>query len=429
VREGKSEAPCYVRAHVVAFETVVLDEVAPLYYRLYAWWKLVSLWGVLRFDDHRGAGTGVLRLSSRGLEGCLQRTKTTGQGKKVQARPLLIAHEAYVAHASWLRVGWELWQTWAPGQRDYFLQPPQPGYHGVETREATYTQAATATRALHRFLPSDGAAQLLPTAEAAGYWTEHSPRNFLPSAAGVLEFPQEWIDGLGCWSPTGSRAYVRTVTARARIIQRRVAGALRCPGSADLFGEDEVRAGLADYLAARKAYPEELQEQDVLLQSFAGVGLEDPDTAADDASDATVIPEPSDVEDEGPAPTGSGDGTASERGGIAPPRKGHEAQSRHGAGIAGSSAAAVLQGAERSYQACEAWTSRLRESSGTRGQGPHGAPGAAVPADAVVEEWEQDCPGAYEVDTGEETMAELAGGIFDEEKYIEWEMWETRRGR
>ena len=56
VTKGHGEAPRYVRAHLVAFEYLIGDEAAPIYLRLYAWWKLVSVWGVLRFDDHRGGG-------------------------------------------------------------------------------------------------------------------------------------------------------------------------------------------------------------------------------------------------------------------------------------------------------------------------------------------------------------------------------------
>ena len=152
VTKGHGEAPRYVRAHLVAFEAVVRDEGAPAYLRLYAWWKLVSIWGVLRFDDHRGAGPANLRLGPRGLEGRLERTKTTGPDKKVAVRPMLVTHGAYVADPSWLARGWALWQQLAPEPRDYFLLPPLAGFDGVEHREATYPQAAIATRALHRYL-------------------------------------------------------------------------------------------------------------------------------------------------------------------------------------------------------------------------------------------------------------------------------------
>ena len=71
-----------------------------------------------------------MRLGSRGLEGRLERTKTTGPGKKVSVRPLLISYGAYVVDPGWLARGWALWQQWAPEPRDYFLLPPQPGLEG-----------------------------------------------------------------------------------------------------------------------------------------------------------------------------------------------------------------------------------------------------------------------------------------------------------
>jgi len=250
VRRGGGEAPRYTRAHLVALERAIADETTPVFLRMYAFWKLVSTWGTLRFDDHRGCGTGALRLSARGLEGCLSRTKTTGGGKRVAHRPLLVSRGAYVQVEDWLASGWVLWAEWAPDHRDYFLRPPTAGYAGLEAREMSYTQAAAATRALHRHLQGPGGLSLLPSAQAAAYWTEHTPRNYLPSAAALMEFPSEWIDGLGCWSPTGSKAYVRTTQARAKIMQDRVATALRGPGAMEFFEDGSIIDGLAKRLEA-----------------------------------------------------------------------------------------------------------------------------------------------------------------------------------
>jgi len=297
VRRGGGEAPRYTRAHVVALEKVVVDVDSPLYHRLYAFWKLLSVWGTLRFDDHRGCGTGALRMSARGLEGCLTRTKTTGRGKRVAHRPLLVSREAFVQEGGWLATGWVLWAAWAPDHRDYFLRPPTAGYAGLEPREITYTQAAAATRALHRHLPGPGGRCLLPSAQAAAYWTEHTPRNFLPSAAALMEFPSEWIDGLGCWSPTGSKAYIRTVQARAKIMQDRVAASLQGSGAAEFFDDGSVIEGLVTHLAALGATEEEADLQRGLLAVACAEELE-PEVPvsrnmADDSDNATVVPSPS----------------------------------------------------------------------------------------------------------------------------------------
>jgi len=306
VRSGGGEAPRYTRAHVVALERVVVDSEAPVYHRLYAFWKLLSTWGTLRFDDHRGCGTGTLKLGVRGLEGCLSRTKTTGRGKRVAHRPLLVSRGAFVQEGDWLATGWVLWAEWAPDHRDYFLRPPTAGYAGLEAREMTYTQAAAATRALHRHLPGPGGQSLLPSAQAAAYWTEHTPRNYLPSAAALLEFPPEWIDSLGCWSPTGSKAYIRTVQARAKIMQDRVAEALRDPERSSLFDDGSVIDGLAAHLESRGATEEEVDLQRGLLSvacaedlepSLPGVRLR-----GDESDNATVVPSPSEPSSEAEGP-------------------------------------------------------------------------------------------------------------------------------
>ena len=50
----RRQAPRLPLSAVLALEQLVIDEEAKVYIRMYAWFKLLKIWGALRFDDHRG---------------------------------------------------------------------------------------------------------------------------------------------------------------------------------------------------------------------------------------------------------------------------------------------------------------------------------------------------------------------------------------
>ena len=128
IRERRSEAreprqaPRPPLAMLLGLEQYVVQELNPTVLRCYAWWKLVSCWGTLRYDDHRGFEPTKLKLNGKGaLVTKLTRTKTTGKDKKVQCRLLVVAGEAYLAEDNWLCVGLALWKETAPWERDFLL--------------------------------------------------------------------------------------------------------------------------------------------------------------------------------------------------------------------------------------------------------------------------------------------------------------------
>ena len=84
-----------------------------LYPRMFAWWKLIKIYGTLRFDDHRGLSPSSLALSDAALTGTLTRTKTSGAGKTRQSMPLFVAAGASISGNGWLRVGHQLWEQHA----------------------------------------------------------------------------------------------------------------------------------------------------------------------------------------------------------------------------------------------------------------------------------------------------------------------------
>ena len=96
---------------IMAMERYVMTEGVPRYPRAYAWFRLVKLWGALRFSDTQGMPFGKLEMSGRGLRGVLERTKTTGAGKKVEIQHVFISVEAWLEEPRWLGVGCQLWKT------------------------------------------------------------------------------------------------------------------------------------------------------------------------------------------------------------------------------------------------------------------------------------------------------------------------------
>ena len=80
---------------ILALEDLVLREAAAPYTRFYAWVKLLKLWAALRWSDVQGVPNDLLRLRQ---DGCWRarspRSKTSGQGKRVEVMFFYVAKEA-----------------------------------------------------------------------------------------------------------------------------------------------------------------------------------------------------------------------------------------------------------------------------------------------------------------------------------------------
>ena len=266
----------------VVREMMVVDDSAEFYDRIYCWWLLVKTWASLRFDDHRGLIPGDFMLTSHGLSGVLSRTKTSGAGKATETLPVYVSSEAYIFQASWLSVGYFLWEQ-VPGKRDYFLVMPSADRSGTTAAEVRYPDAVAISRAILRGSPSIvwqegrpswGSGPLLePTSVAL--WTEHSARASVPSWADCLAtFPKDWLDHLGRWGGDGSAGYVRTYRSRVRKIQESVARALReCRGGTDFLDEEEIFEHMARFLRAGDLDEETIEKAKVRLRYFETISV------------------------------------------------------------------------------------------------------------------------------------------------------------
>jgi len=288
------QAPRYPIAIVLALEREVLDQGVAVCYRCYAWWHLLALWASLRFDDHRGLPPGSVILTARGLEATLERTKTTGPGKRVTALPLVVSHGAYLRRPGWLAVGWRLWQEVAPFVRDYLLVKPSAGMNSTLPVELSYEQASRLSRAVLAGLPRED--DVMPTLgePVVGLFTQHSARCWLASLGALVRVPEADLSYLGRWSPTTTKTYVRTATEVVLRVQETVAKRIRRDldgAGTPIVGEQaaflEMRKELlrrrftetdvSDQMDALQAWTAQLAEAPAGLEPSGPVGgLEDP---------------------------------------------------------------------------------------------------------------------------------------------------------
>ncbi|CAJ1348464.1 unnamed protein product, partial [Effrenium voratum] len=149
---------------IMAMERYVMTEGVPRYPRAYAWFRLVKLWGALRFSDTQGMPFGKLEMSGRGLRGVLERTKTTGAGKKVEIQHVFISVEAWLEEPRWLGVGYQLWKTMSEEaglfNRDFLLALPNCEGTGIIGAMGKYYHASQMSQALLGELVMSWAASL-----------------------------------------------------------------------------------------------------------------------------------------------------------------------------------------------------------------------------------------------------------------------------
>ena len=226
-------------------ERFVVDESRDCYDRAMAWFYLVSTWGVLRFDDHRGVHPVRMILNESGLTFDLERTKTTGSGKAQQCRTVHVDPEAFVSEADWLAVGFSSFLSMGFVNRDYALVC-KGVRETIIQREISYEEYVGHLRRIASQIEL-GTNRLVTVprivddertfgSALSGLLTAHSWRAFLPTAASGLGAAQSDLDALGSWRPKGGMVYVRQNSARALKYQKAVATSLR-NGVADFLNE------------------------------------------------------------------------------------------------------------------------------------------------------------------------------------------------
>ena len=227
----RKQAPDFVVMLVISLELLVLDPNADLYSRFFAGVKLLMVAASLRWHDTSGLVSSSWVVLENGLKAELQRTKTTGPGRKVQCLPIFVHDDLTFSGCAWLRV-WFALASHTPFnfERDYLVMLPTADGGGVIHRPARYEDVIGLTHQLMSKLRSpvwsdvwccfEGSDEFLLHPALVGYWTEHSPRGFLAGKAAELGIPSDQRDYLGRWLPKQSDAYVRSAKAAVFAVQK-----------------------------------------------------------------------------------------------------------------------------------------------------------------------------------------------------------------
>ena len=128
VQKKKKQAPQLLTSMLINLEKLVMEEEKPIYHRAYAWLKLVSFWCALRGDDATWIKASSLKYNNAyGLQGELARSKTTGPGKKVLSRPIVVGPDAYFNDKAWCTTGMGIWKGNNDERGNFLLLPSLDG--------------------------------------------------------------------------------------------------------------------------------------------------------------------------------------------------------------------------------------------------------------------------------------------------------------
>jgi hypothetical protein len=206
-------------------------------------------------------------------------TKTTGPGKKVRELAAFISRAAWIVEENWLETGAGLWKEVGSGRQAFLLRPDED-LEGVSKKVMDYACAAGTARAQlsdmrvlswgaeaepgswARGRPEPAMAPAIEVEETLGFWTEHSERNWLTSAAAALGVGQDPRGRLGRWRPESGEEYVRTSRNIVEQVQALVARRIReGRGKSDVLDEGEVLEEMVEYLVEKGVEEERAREQ------------------------------------------------------------------------------------------------------------------------------------------------------------------------
>ena len=294
-------------SQVCSMERLVLAEQMPRYVRAFAWFKLLKLWGCLRYADTEGMPASSVVLEARGLRARLDRTKTSGAGKRLEVLHAFVSKSAWLQQEGWLDVGWQLWCDMASeinmGIRDFFLLKPGVGLQCCCQKMASYHDASAMSQALFQMLQVDGSPLMLQ--ELGVLWSEHSERATLRSWATSCKIREVVIKQMGRWQPSASEAYVRSVRAGVEKAQAHIAKQIRQSlRGGDFLDETSIMVKVSELLISLGCKEERVDEQIDALRSFAALGPASPSWGpgcSNGSSASSTDASGSDVEDAQPA--------------------------------------------------------------------------------------------------------------------------------
>ena len=254
---------------LIALELAVLDSSRPPFDRALAWYRLVKVWTSCRYDDTRGISPASMRLDHRGFFAMIERTKTTGAGKKIEVLEIHVSWGAFLVNCQWLKVGFDIWKGMNT-ERDYLLALPNEDRTDIVQKPARWAEAQALSQALFTTLAlpvqtqverldddddgfvlegawkwDQGDSTLFIAAPAVSLWTEHSDRSVLKTWVTMLGGSSDLTKRLGRWQPESSEEYIRSTRRMIEMAQTKVASRMRAsPGMPDIADEESVMEAL-----------------------------------------------------------------------------------------------------------------------------------------------------------------------------------------
>ena len=264
---------------VAAMERKVMQNDAPRFVRAFAFYKLMKLWGAMRYHDTTGVDFSSARLDGVAFSANLTRTKTSGPGKKITILKLVIGTDVYVEESNWLETGWRIWEELADESggsgRDFFLTLPTDALDKESPRMASYAAASGMSQALFKELdcPTDGGKEHLMEMGVGCIWSEHSERVTMRTWASAAGVPEPVCKMLGRWTPTVDQAYDRSVASQIIRAQRHVGEFIRKNfNRVDPFGENQVLEKVDAKMEEGGYHRRVMEVQREKLESFSTIG-------------------------------------------------------------------------------------------------------------------------------------------------------------
>ena len=209
----------------------------------------------------------------RGLQGSLARSKVSGPGRRVRWVFFYVSTSAWLCCADWLNVGFEIVTDpdFADPLRDHLLPLPNHDFSGCRRRPANYVEMAALFLRLYLLLTVpewdegkqswQSSKVLLLVRLLAGFFSLHSPRNWLVSWAAVFGIGPERRKYCGRWAVIATDEYCRTAKEMVHEVQETVAQALR--------SRDHRFTEEAAFMAARQYMLDQGATNDFIEQALA----------------------------------------------------------------------------------------------------------------------------------------------------------------
>ena len=224
---------------VIAWEQQVCDESAKNYDRIYAWFRLVKLWSGMRFDDTKGVPNRTMELTHLGLKGVINRSKTSGPGKRIVLSPFYVSKDAWLNDRSWLKEGWKLWNSMGVESGLPTIDFMLPGF---VRKVVDYPIASAMSQALFNQLTTGKGDNRAPLLKGFGRPLDRAyKRATIRTWAQAGRVPEDVRKMIGRWRPSADEGYERNVRINVLRCQRTLATFIReNVSNSDPFDETSV---------------------------------------------------------------------------------------------------------------------------------------------------------------------------------------------